>query len=231
MAGLRKKGVYDILLDKGVDELHHANSVASACLFIRSQSLLSRGTVERRGLKQTIQKSDTLDRRFSIWFDVFLDTVDIHYRAQRYNEYGPVTFVFDIELIRQNITGDIWVTKENPSYWAGSKNSARWFQDLDELDEGFVKGRFNQMIVFRHCGGELLFKNCLKKIILDNPNMRNDDNVYLYAMAYGALRSAMADTGLNIPIERRNCRSQCSCRDSYAAELERTNEMFDPLII
>lgn len=84
--------VFEALSEKGVTELHHANSVATACQFIRAGSLLSRGSVERLGVAQTPQASDEADRRYSIWFDVFLDSVDIHKRASRANVYGPVMF-------------------------------------------------------------------------------------------------------------------------------------------
>lgn len=79
------KHVFDALMDKGIDELYHANSVATACQFLRSRSLISRGTVERLGVTQTPQSSDDLDKRYGIWFDVFADSVDIHNRARRAN--------------------------------------------------------------------------------------------------------------------------------------------------
>ncbi|HNP97096.1 MAG TPA: hypothetical protein PKJ63_15760 [Cyclobacteriaceae bacterium] len=44
------KHVFEILEENGVNELHHANSVATACQFIRSRSLMSRGTIERIGV-------------------------------------------------------------------------------------------------------------------------------------------------------------------------------------
>ena len=107
--------VYEALRDKGVEQLHHANSVVTACQFIRSKSLLSRGTVDRMGITQTPQDSDEIDRRYSIWFDVFMDSVDIHHRAKRANVYGPVLLVFDLKLIDRNGTGRLWITKLNPT--------------------------------------------------------------------------------------------------------------------
>ena len=49
----------------------------------------------------------------------------------------------------------------------------------NDLDENLVKGRFDQMIVLRHCGGELPFKNYLKKIIIYYPQQKNDDGIDL----------------------------------------------------
>jgi hypothetical protein len=109
------KDVFDVLAEKGVDSIHHVNNVMTACQFLRTGSLLSRGTALRRGLYQTPQTSDPLDKSFGIWFDVFTDSVDIHNRASRANVYGPVLFVFDAALIKRTYTGRVWVTKLNPT--------------------------------------------------------------------------------------------------------------------
>lgn len=171
------KHVFDALMDEEIDELHHANSVATACQFLRSRSLMSRGTVERLGITQTPQSSDDLDKSYGIWFDVFADSVDIHNRARRANAYGPVMFVFDTELINRSYTGRIWVTKLNPTKWAGKSEKQRWFQDKEDLKDNLTKGTFDQMLVFRHCGGELPFKKFLKRIVLDNPQRTTDEDV------------------------------------------------------
>lgn len=222
--------VFEVLSDKEVTELHHANSVATACQFIRSKSLLSRGSVDRLGLTQTPQKTDDADRRYSIWFDVFLDSVDIHKRASRANAYGPVLFVFDINIINKNGTGRIWVTKCNPTKWSGKPDKERWFQGKDDLSEHFVKGRFDQMIVLRHCGGELPFGKHLKKIILDDPGVKTEEGVDLYSQAVGALRLAMQDAEISVPIKRRKCSEECTCQAYWGEEDERLFTMFDPKI-
>jgi len=53
--------VYQILQDKGIRYLYHANSVLTSCQFLRAGALLSRGTIERRELYQTDQSSDDID--------------------------------------------------------------------------------------------------------------------------------------------------------------------------
>lgn len=222
--------VFEALSEKGVTELHHANSVATACQFIRSGSLLSRGSVERLGVAQTPQASDESDRRYSIWFDVFLDSVDIHKRASRANVYGPVLFVFDINIINANGTGRIWVTKLNPTKWASKSDSQRWFKDKTDLKDNFVKGRFDQMLVLRHCGGALPFGKHLKKIILDDPKRTAELDVDLFSMSVGALRLAMQDAKIDVPICRRNCAEGCTCEQDWGADDERLFQMFDPKI-
>lgn len=222
--------VFDALSDKGVTELHHANSVATACQFIRAGSLLSRGSVERLRVAQTPQASDEADRRYSIWFDVFLDSVDIHKRASRANAYGPVLFVFDIDIINANGTGRIWVTKQNPTKWSGKADSQRWFKDKNDLEENFVKGRFDQMLVLRHCGGALPFGKHLKKIILDDPQLKTELDVDIYSMSVGALRLAMQDAKIDVPIQRRKCVDECACEQYWGDDDERLFQMFDPKI-
>lgn len=222
------KHVFEVLSDKGVTALHHANSVATACQFIRARSLMSRGTVERLGLTQTRQSSDDLDKRYSVWFDVFLDSVDIHRRASRANVYGPVLFVFSIDVISQNRTGRIWVTKSNPVTWSGKSSSEKWFQHRADLETNFVRGRFDQMTVLRHCGGSLPFGTHLKKVVLDDPKRQTDDDVDFYSMAVGALRLAMQDASLDVPIQRRSCRPQCVCEDYWGEDEARLRLMFDP---
>ncbi|MCI1836871.1 MAG: hypothetical protein LKI62_09330 [Achromobacter ruhlandii] len=222
--------VFSALSDKGVTELHHANSVATACQFLRSKALMSRGTVERLGLTQTAQASDEADRRYSIWFDVFVDSVDIHARASRANVYGPVLFVFDLTLIDRNKTGRIWVTKENPTKWSGKSDEERWFRDKDELARDFVRGQFDQMIVLRHCGGSLPFGRHLKKIVLDDPKLKTDEGVDIYSMAVGALRLAMQDANIDVPIERRQCNANCRCEAYWESDDDRLFKMFDPKI-
>ena len=222
--------VFETLRDKGVTELHHANSVATACQFIRRRSLLSRGSVERLGITQTPQISDDADKRYSIWFDVFLDSVDIHKRASRANIYGPVLFVLDIGIIDRNSTGKIWVTKLNPTKWAGQSESQRWFKDKTDLVNNFVKGCFDQMLVLRHCGGSLPFGSYLKNIILDDPYQKTKDKIDIYSMSVGALRLAMGDANINVPIHRRKCTNGCVCRDDWSENNQRLLQMFNPKI-
>lgn len=221
--------LYEALVAKGVENMHHANTVLTACQFLRMKALLSRGTVESRGLKQTSQYSDRLDKRYSIWFDVFTDSVDIHARARMENRYGPVLFVFDISLIARAYTGRIWVTKLNPTKWKGRSQEERWFQSRDDLNDNFSYGTFDHMIVFRHCGGDVPFRGFLKEIVLDDPEMETEEEADLFSAAYGALRLAITDSGLDVPIRKRKCPNGCQCKRNYRATPS-TYERFIPEI-
>ncbi len=229
---LPSKQVFDALLDKGVTRLHHANSVLTACQFLRSRALLSRGTVERRNLFQTTQTSDSADQKYNVWFDVFTDSVDIHERAKKVNLYGPVLFVLDVEELRKSWTGRRWITKLNPTKWQGVSEDDRWFRTVQEIKENFTFGTFDQMIVFRHCGGELHFRGALSKIILDDPVIvGKKTGLDYYSMAFGALLFASNQSGLEVPITKRCCANSCKCLEAYRQDERQTASFFTPKIL
>ncbi len=225
------KVVYEILLGKGVDKLHHANSVITSCQFLRNGSLLSRGTIDRKQMFQTAQKSDKADKGYGIWFDLFVDSVDIHARASRANAYGPVLFVLNSEIIKKAYTGKVWVTKLNPTKWAGKSHEQRWFTSAKDLEDNFEVGRFDQMIVFRHCGGELPIRDYLEKIVLDDPQLESaSGNIDYFSMAYGALKLAMTEGRMDVRIKRRECTPGCRCGADYEGDTDRSKAMFIPRI-
>jgi len=73
--------VHGVLQAAGVTHLHHANTVTTSCTFLQKRGLLSRGWIEYYKLPQIRQSSDDIDKKYSIWNDVFMDGVDIHDRA------------------------------------------------------------------------------------------------------------------------------------------------------
>lgn len=229
---LSSKKVFEILKSKGVERIHHANSVITSRQFLRRGALLSRGTVKRSGLYQTVQRSDETDLKKGIWFEVFADSVDIHRRARRANVYGPVLFVLDVGIIARAYTGKVWVTKLNPTKWDGKDHEERWFTSTRDLETNFVKGCFDHMIVFRHCGGELPIRSHLKKIILDDPNLETGppSKIDYYSMAYGALRLSMTEGGIKASIEKRKCPQSCTCEVEYLRNIKRSMAMYLPKV-
>lgn len=227
---LPAKHVYDVLKDKNVDTLYHANSVLTTCQFLNKGSIMSRGSVEQIGGYQTEQDSDRIDKRYGIWYDIFFDSIDIHSRGSRANKYGPVLLCFDIEIITRLYTGNVWVTKLNPTKWAGKSDEKRWFESKRDLEENFVPSEFDQMIVFRHCGGVLPFKSYLNQIILDDPQMESTggQEIQYYSMAFGALKSSMLESNVNIPIKKRECTNVCDCLEYYQNDRAKTNKYFLP---
>jgi hypothetical protein len=137
-------------------------------------------------------------------------------------------FVLNAELIKTAYTGKVWVTKLNPTKWDGTKHEDRWFTSIDDLKTNFVKGRFDQMIVFRHCGGELPFGEYLQRVILDDPQQKTPGKIDYYSMAYGALTFAKAEGSTTATIQRRKCVAGCTCSIQYKADVDDTREMFFP---
>jgi hypothetical protein len=198
---LPAKEVYNVLIEKGVTQFFHANSFATAHQFLRSGCLISRGVIERRGLFQTTQISDKTDKEQGIWYDVFVDSDDIHERAGNANYYGPVLFVISLKILRQKDMPPVWVTKCNPTKWTANQiHSEQWFTSIDDLRSNFNKGEFDQMIVFRHIGGELPFKTHLEKIILDDPIYRDEEND-LYSIVKEELIKSSKNGALKKEIE------------------------------
>ncbi|MFC1613925.1 hypothetical protein ACFL5K_01360 [Gemmatimonadota bacterium] len=222
------KNIYDVLQSKGINKLYHANSVITACQFLRYKALLSRGAVEKLQCYQTPQKTDSLDKRYGIWHDIFLDTADYHNKISRRNLYGPVLFKINIESITVNYTGPLWMTKLNPTKWSGKKLSERWFNSKEDLETNFVSGEFDHMLVIRHTGGEFPLGNSLNEIIIDDPNLESESKVKLYDMAYGAIQYAISESGSKVPIKKRECKNSCECLEQYRSDRNKTEQLYWP---
>jgi hypothetical protein len=223
------KEVLTFLLEKGVDELYHANSVLTSCEFLRQGSLLSRGAIEALKLRQTPQSSDRIDKRYNIWNDVFVDTVDIHDRGRMANHYGPVMFVLDTEkLLNEVTTGVVGLTQFNPTKWRNKKLGQRWFADLDDAEDEFDVTDFDHMVVFRHFGGHLPLKHSLKRIVVDAPVDVDGLGIDLFSYSLGSLKHAMYLGPKTCTVVRRECRPGCSCHDTYEGDLDRTKLMYRP---
>ncbi|GAB4381363.1 MAG: hypothetical protein Kow00121_39730 [Elainellaceae cyanobacterium] len=216
---LNTKRVLEILRDKGVKNLFHANTVQTSCTFLQNGYLMARGVVAERGLNQTPQKSDGIDKRCGIWFDLFLDSTNIHYRAKHENYYGPVLFVFKLEILEQDWLPSLWITKSNPQNWTDD-TTTRYFLSEDDFEHKYKHGDFDKMLLLRHCGGVLKLAPYLEEIYLDNPHLEID-GVDIYSQALGALKaSARISNMQDIIISPHPCKNSCACNQNY----ERMND-------
>lgn len=215
---LNSDDILEILADKEITELHHANTVRTACTFLRHAHLMSRGNIEEANLPQTSQQTDEVDMKYGLWYDVFLDGIDIHSRAKQRNFYGPVVFVFDVQLFAEEWLSSVWVTKKNPQNWVDDEPlSERYFQTTEEFRDGYRKGNFDKTFVLRHVGGLLRLSPHLKRIELDNPEVELD-GLDSYSMAAGGLIASARAGGLENPsIRKRKCSRICRCVDQYEA--------------
>lgn len=209
--------VLGVLKSKGITHLYHANTVRTACTFIRSGGLLSRGAVEDLGLQQTPQNSDEKDKQFDVWYDIFLDSSDLHTLFNRQNHYGPVLFKFNVDILTKTDLPSLWVTTNNPIYWADDSTlEDRYFQTVEELNNGYTNKSFRQMITLRNTTSPLLFEPFLEEIILDDPCVRVG-GVSMVDEAKAALTSAISENEFifnNVERSIRNCYN-CWCRDNY----------------
>lgn len=165
--------------DNGVEHpvyghLFHANSVSTSLDYIKSGFMYSRkyGEKYRKGI-QTKQKSDGIDKCLGIYNDIFFDNSDIAYRLYKYNAYGPVLFVFDIEALRGK---NVRITKCNPIK-AGVQTAtySSLFYTSEEEISAAVRNAPDNMFFLNDFGHhvtlfntpKLALKGNLKEIILE----------------------------------------------------------------
>jgi hypothetical protein len=212
---LNANEVLKILKKRSVDALHHANTVRTACTFLQQGRLLARGVVDDLGLTQTPQQSDAVDKKYNLWYDVFLDGIDIHDRARQRCFYGPVLFVLDLTLLTQDRSPSVWITKKNPQNWSdGQVTSERYFSSIEELQRDYRKGKFDYSLLLK-TGGTLRLKPYLKRVFVANPHY-TASGVQFYSQAVGALKASARFGGINaLTIQPRECVKSCKCKSQY----------------
>ena len=173
---LNKHELYEILNNKRIHNLYHANTISTSITFLNEKHLLSRKYVSDNGLFQTEQYSDELDKKFNIWDDIFLDAMDIHSEFKRPNKYGPFLFSFDISLLKSDDVQNIRITKSNPVNWKTSQSEDDWYySDLNEFNDKYKKGNkirdVGSMLILRDLDGKFPLQPYLNRLILDNPNI------------------------------------------------------------
>ncbi len=87
----------------------------------------------------------------------------------------------------------------------------RYFASVDELQDNFFKGNFNQHLTIRHQEEPLPFDR-LEKIIIDDPKM---ENTAYFENAYNHLQTLIDKYISDCPLEIRQCPSDCQCREQY----------------
>ena len=205
-----------MLEGKGVTHFYHANSVQTSCSFLSQGKLLSRGTVEELELFQTSQQTDQSDKEFGIWYDIFIDAVNIHSRAKKRNFYGPVLFELRTDIFEQDCLPYVWITKSNPLHWdADTAYSERYFESVEEFDQNFSYGDFNKHFVLRCVGGFLPLSPFLNQIMIDNPQ-REFNGECAYEQAVMTLQAAVAGELAAVDIVEHPCQPGCQCSAKYS---------------
>lgn len=223
--------LFDLLTEKNIHYLHHANTVATAITYIEAGGLLSRGYVENAGLFQTKQASDPIDKKFDVFEDIFLDSTDLHTYFNRQNHYGPILFKFSIDFLREE-NFDVWVTKDNPINWNSNMSDGdKYFESVAELMEKWDKyQRQRKMITIRKVAMPILF-NYIDCVILDDPRVQiPSSGIVYFNEAVEGLKQAYNGRGeLKNKFKTREC-SNCFCRSNYLNELPvaKLNRIFLP---
>jgi hypothetical protein len=74
-------------------------------------------------------------------------------------------------------------------------------------------------------------KVVLKEIIVDDPQLETTKSkIDYYSMAYGALRLAITEGGIDVRIKKRKCPDHCGCLDVYQSDSDKSEAMFFPKI-
>jgi hypothetical protein len=209
----------ELLNEKDIKYLHHANTVATSITFINQNGLMSRGTVESRRLVQSSQSSDEIDKRFNVWNDIFIDTVDLHGYFPRQNYYGPISFRFSTDFLKD---GDynILITKSNPIEWTDAmSDSDKYFVSVSELRGKWdIYQRQKKMITIRNQTEPALF-DFLVEVIVDNPKVKIGDLSLFKECVIGLKQAVNGNVILINKFKIREC-SSCFCSDNYLHQVK-----------
>ena len=198
------------LLKKNITELFHANTVTTSLSFISEGGLLSRGEVEKRGLKQTSQLSDDDDKLYNIWNDVFFDSCYVHEVVKNANNYGPVCFVFSVDLLDDTSLPMIRITRSNPFNWKKSLTDNIDDNYIDDISE-YRKGDIAMHLTFFDCKTVIPFSPYLKKIILDDPQLEDNG---IFEKAKNSILEQLRINNIDCELQIRHCRL-CNCTKKY----------------
>lgn len=187
--------IKQVLLCHGVQQLYHTNTVETSLSFIKNGGLLSRGVCDDMGYPQTRQYTDKTDKLYNIYYDIFFDSMEIQ-RRTGVSYYGPVLFVYDIDVLNTIEEGNIHISKLNPDKWRNTVcESERYFLDLNEFSLFYNENDFGQHIILANQTKPLSF-DYLEKIVISDP--QTDDNS-IFENAEIALRGALENAQLSVP--------------------------------
>lgn len=217
--------ILNILQEKNVKYLFHANTLTTSITFINQGAILSRSFVEQNGLIQTGQKSDYKDKKYNVWDDVFLDALDLHKQYSTANKYGPILFIIDLDFLKSPELQGVLVTKTNPFYWNVENNwENKYYDSVEEIKKDYLTGQrldSQIMFTFRSINNLLSMHPFVLTIGIDRPNIlvtkKDGTSVNVGDHAYEKINYALAQKGLNIPTKFRhvNATSYCGCFVEY----------------
>lgn len=194
----------------GINKIYHANAVVSSLTFIENNGLMPKGLIYDQRLMRADQETDDNDKQFDLYYDIFFDTTDVHYETNDVNDYGPVLFVFNVDVLAKLDNCDVKVTRINPIFWNEDMSDDEKYLSCDEFDDNLKIGDFNNQITIKNFKDVLNF-DYLEKIIIDDPGI---DNVLLLKNAMTELNKRINLCDKKIPVTIRNC-EHCACKEKY----------------
>jgi DNA-directed RNA polymerase subunit RPC12/RpoP len=205
---LDAKKVHEILKQKGVRFLHHANTVLTSKTFLEYNALLSREQVSSKNLFQTKQDSDDKDNELGINNYLFLDGKDLAEYFSRPNHYGPVLFKMNLDLLLSNEIKTIRISRKNPIYWNSSDGlNDKYHNNLSEFDNEYLTGDKlrdgGTMFMITTTNGILSLEQYLEEISIDNPNLIFTDKTNLITKISDFLKPELTKLGKQLQILNR----------------------------
>jgi hypothetical protein len=199
-----RQEIYEILKEKGVTHLYHANTVRTSKSFLEHNALLSREFLEFNELDQTPQKSDSNDKKFGIWDCIFLDTQNQSDYFKKKNVYGPILFKINLDVLHSDCIQSLKLTKTNPCYWNDKTElSSFYYTSTTEFEADFRTGNKLReagiMLVASCVNGLLNFGNHLEEILIDDPElqvMQNNESISIVSAIVQHYKKAFEEMGL-----------------------------------
>lgn len=189
------------------DGLYHANSVSTSISFIKHKKLYSRSYGDKEFPdEQTPQWSDNLDKKAGVINDIFFDNCDCRLLSKAGSAYGPVTFVLDENMLKDNSL-NIRITKTNPAMdkkeWSDLLYENKYFKDIEELKAEAENSSFPFRTSFSHhttiWNKEYIDIKDVKYIIIER-----HENYAISEKIKNRLKEELCKSDLCIPVVIRN---------------------------
>ena len=214
---MKASDVKQVLKRKNRRYLYHANSVITSLTFLRNGGLMSREIVEKSHLPQSPQITDDDDKKFHIYNDIFFDSMDLHKRFANLNHYGPVLFVYSIDVLDLLDDYEIQVTKNNPKNWPETiAEEDKYHRDAKDWESHFFEGDFGKHITVKNISEPIGFEH-LKTILLDDPGS-DEDRKKCFDEAVEAISAELVKIKQDGILKIRKCPPRCKCKESYQSK-------------
>ncbi len=235
---INSEDLLNLLIKKGVKYFYHANTMITSLTFIKQGALLSRGYVETNKLAQTAQTSDALDKEFDVWDTVFLDGTDLHKKFGSRNKYGPILFLLDLDILKNENFKYIKVTETNPSYWRTA--ITKYSNSIDDINKKYLTGNKLQdgrtMFLFTKPEKEISLEKYCKQIIIDDPKLSlqypDGKEKDISDMLTNTITSALAESNIatiEVKLRHKEEKTHCVCTRTYQAMYKTNKTQFDNL--